>query len=135
MLSYRSLLAPNRKHLFLRSNRSRVTGALEKDRHGFQHRFDPPLSCHFSAYSTETAERSFPNRTLAKQNGIEFAAVLVRLDYSANCTSKRPAVLQTRGCQLCCPGTFRQESRGSTSTFHSASFIWPPSKSAIGYQK
>src|SRR5438128_7804654 len=27
----------------VRSNRTRVTGALEKDRHGFQRRFDPPL--------------------------------------------------------------------------------------------
>ena len=27
----------------VRSNRARVTGALEKDRNGFQHRFDPPL--------------------------------------------------------------------------------------------
>src|SRR5205809_1482599 len=27
----------------VRSNCTRVTGALEKDRHGLQHRFDPPL--------------------------------------------------------------------------------------------
>jgi hypothetical protein len=27
------------------SNRARVTGALEKDRHAFQHGFDPPLLC------------------------------------------------------------------------------------------
>jgi hypothetical protein len=27
------------------SNRACVTGALEKDRHAFQHRFDPPLLC------------------------------------------------------------------------------------------
>jgi hypothetical protein len=28
---------------YVRSNRACVTGALEKDRNGFQHRFDPPL--------------------------------------------------------------------------------------------
>src|SRR5206468_8923774 len=28
-----------------RSNRTCVAGALEKDRNGFQHRFDPPLFC------------------------------------------------------------------------------------------
>jgi hypothetical protein len=29
----------------VRSNRACVTGALEKDRNGFHHRFDPPLLC------------------------------------------------------------------------------------------
>ena len=30
---------------YVRSNRACVTGALEKDRNGFQHRFDPALLC------------------------------------------------------------------------------------------
>jgi hypothetical protein len=30
---------------YVRSNRACVAGALEKDRNGFQHRFDPPLLC------------------------------------------------------------------------------------------
>jgi len=30
---------------YVRSNRARVAGALEKDRNGFHHRFDPTLFC------------------------------------------------------------------------------------------
>jgi hypothetical protein len=30
---------------YVRSNRACVTGALEKDRNGLQHRFDPALLC------------------------------------------------------------------------------------------
>jgi len=30
---------------YVRSNRTRVTGALEKDRNAFHHRFDPTLFC------------------------------------------------------------------------------------------
>jgi hypothetical protein len=52
---------------YVRSNRACVTGALEKDRNGFQHRFEPVLlcSCHkshayflLSLHSTEIVERS-----------------------------------------------------------------------------
>src|SRR4029453_10659962 len=52
---------------YVRSNCACVTGALEKDRNGFQHRFDPPLLCSshkshayflWSLHSTETIERS-----------------------------------------------------------------------------
>jgi hypothetical protein len=34
-----------RGQLIIRLNRACVAGALEKDRHGFQRRFDPPLLC------------------------------------------------------------------------------------------
>ena len=30
---------------YVRSNRTRVAGAFEKDRNGFHHRFDPTLFC------------------------------------------------------------------------------------------
>src|SRR4030095_6189621 len=52
---------------YVRSNCACVTGALEKDRNGFQHRFDPPFLCsshkshaYFlrSLHSTEIVERS-----------------------------------------------------------------------------
>jgi hypothetical protein len=51
---------------YVRSNRACVTGALEKDRNGFQHRFDPllfgsshksPTNFHVSLHSTEMVER------------------------------------------------------------------------------
>jgi len=41
----------------VRSNRARVTRALEKDRHGFQHRFNPPLFC--SSHKFHWSHRSY----------------------------------------------------------------------------
>jgi hypothetical protein len=55
------------------SNRACVTGALEKDRHAFQHRFDPPLLCssHSSAktlsFVGKQAGASIP--TCSTENG------------------------------------------------------------------
>ena len=51
---------------YVRSNRACVAGAFEKDRNGFQHRFDPPLLCSshkshvisLSLHSTEIVDRS-----------------------------------------------------------------------------
>src|SRR6266480_917295 len=41
----------------VRSNRPGVTRALEKDRNGFQHRFDPPLFC--SSHKSHGSHRSY----------------------------------------------------------------------------
>jgi hypothetical protein len=52
----------------VRSNCTRVTGALEKDRHGLQHRFDPPLfgPSHESHGSDRSAEPFWSNYFLIK---------------------------------------------------------------------
>jgi hypothetical protein len=40
---------------YVRSNRACVAGALEKDRNGLQHRFDPLLLC--SSHKLERSDR------------------------------------------------------------------------------
>jgi hypothetical protein len=55
------------------SSRACVTGALEKDRHAFQHRFDPPLLC--SSHSSVKTFRLLGSRlvlpipTCSTENG------------------------------------------------------------------
>ena len=64
----------------VRSNRTRVAGALEKDRNGFHRWFDPPLfgsshkcfirwgAFHLSLCSTEICGTKFPNTLQGREN-------------------------------------------------------------------
>ena len=52
-----------------------TAGMPRSDRHGFQHRFDLPLSCHFLAGSTEPADGNSPKTGLSARNVCELLEV------------------------------------------------------------